>query len=126
MDAASLMGFAVLGSIKMAERRRATESLMLSMLPGPPATRAALASVAVTQQARDSVRRERKVAAAIMSLLPELASGTPLAVALMNSPLLCDLDADEIEEDMTAIWAEYGTPRFGIELPREGDLWDRP
>ena len=37
-----------------------------------------------------------------------LASGTPLAAALMNSPLLCDLDADEIEEDMRAIWAEYG------------------
>jgi hypothetical protein len=34
--------------------------------------------------------------------------------------------ADEIEEDMRAVWAEYGTPRFGIELPREGDLWDRP
>ena len=117
MDTASLMGFAVLASMKMAEQK---------LVPGPPATRAAFSAFAVGVVARDSLRREKKAAAAIMSLLPELASGTPLAVALMNSPLLCDLDADEIEEDMRAIWAEYGTPRFGIELPREGDLWDRP
>jgi hypothetical protein len=42
--------------------------------------------------------------------LKKPSAGAPLAVVLMNSPLLSDLDADEIQEDIEALWATSGTP----------------
>ena len=118
-----LMAFAILAALKTADRRRAESALLMSMVPGPPARRAALATIAVGTQARDAVRRERKAAAAIISAISRIARGESAAHVLLADPTLCDLDAEEIFEQVREMWKTYGTPTFGLEIPREGDLW---
>jgi hypothetical protein len=44
---------------------------MLTMLPGPAAQKTAIAAVAVTQQARDGLRREKQVATQTVEVVAE-------------------------------------------------------
>jgi hypothetical protein len=60
----------------------------------------------------------------VITAVSAIARGEPAAHVLLGSPTLCDLDADEIFEDVRAMWAAYGTPVFGLDVPREGDLWE--
>lgn len=62
MTTPDLFGFAMLMSLKTTERKRAQQPLIMTMLPGPAAQRSAIAAIAVTTQARDGLRRERRVA----------------------------------------------------------------
>jgi hypothetical protein len=97
MDTASWMGFAVLGSMKKNERKRAETPLILTMVPGAPATRAAIATVAVGNQARDSVRREGKVAEATAVVVTQaIAGAVPIDAAITAQPALRDLDRTKL------------------------------
>lgn len=94
-----LMGFAVFASMRKAERSRAQSPLMMTLLPGAPAQRAALATVAVGIQAKDAVRRETQVVAATLAVVTERArKRTPLAEAIGHQPALRDLATDGLFE----------------------------
>jgi hypothetical protein len=71
-----LMPFAMMVASPRETSRRASEPLVMTMLPGPPAQRAAVAAVAVTQQAESSIRRERVVARTVADAVQE-AAATP-------------------------------------------------
>lgn len=103
MDTASLMGFAVLGSMKKAERKRAETPLILTLVPGAPATRAAIATVAVGNQARDSLRREKKAASAVITAVGAIAAGQPAATAFAGQAALRDLAPDALAAQFTAV-----------------------
>jgi hypothetical protein len=74
---------AALASLDRNSRSRATEPLMLTMLPGPAATKTAVAAVAVTQQARDGIRREKQVATQTVEAVAE-AQANPAAFTKDN------------------------------------------
>lgn len=103
MDTSSLMGFAVLGSMKKAERKRAQTPLVLTMIPGPPSTRAAFATVAVGNQASEGLRRERKVAGAVLGAIEAIVAGQPAATAFAGQAALSDLAPDQLASRFTGI-----------------------
>ncbi len=96
MDTASLMGFAMLGSMKKPERKRAESSLVLTLVPGPPATRAAIATMAVSNQARDGFRREMRVASAVVGATEAIAAGESAVAAFAGQSALRDLAPDQL------------------------------
>lgn len=103
MDTGSLMGIALYGSLTAAERRRVGDSLLLTVVPGPPATKAAMSSVAVGMQARDSLRRERRVAAETITAVESVLRGdaTPDA-AFAARPELKDLAPAQLAQRLDA------------------------
>lgn len=103
MDTSSLMGFAVLGSMKKAERKRAQTPLVLTMIPGPPSTRAAFATVAVGNQASEGLRREKKVAGAVLGAIEAIVAGQPAATAFAGQAALSDLAPDQLASRFTGI-----------------------
>lgn len=74
---AGLLEFAVLASMKRAERDRAQLPLVMTMLPGPAAQKGAVAALAVTTQARDGLKRERRVADDVVTAVTDATSGAP-------------------------------------------------
>ncbi|TQR88537.1 hypothetical protein D8S82_00570 [Mycobacterium hodleri] len=107
LDNSSLMGFAVLGSMKKAERKRAQTPLVLTLIPGAPATRAAIASVAVGTQARDGLRREKRAAAATVSAVTAILSGEEPASAFAAQPALRDLAPDQLALQLGTAVSDY-------------------
>lgn len=103
MDTSSLMGFAMLGTMKKAERKRAQTPLVLTMIPGPPSTRAAFATVAVGNQASEGLRREKKVAAAVLGAIEAVAAGQPAATAFAGQAALGDLAPDQLASRLRSI-----------------------
>lgn len=100
-----LFGFAMLASMKPAERRRASTPLVMTMLPGPAAQRSALAAVAVTQQVKDSARRERRIAEDVVSAV-DLAVQDPAGFTtdkLRGLPALRDLATDALRDKILAL-----------------------
>lgn len=118
MDTSSLMGFAVLGSMKKAERKRAQTPLVLTMIPGPPSTRAAFATVAVGNQASEGLRREKKVAGAVLGAIEAIVAGLPAATAFAGQAALSDLAPDQLANRFTSIvdretGVSHGSARTG-------------
>lgn len=64
------------------------------------------------------------MAAATISAVARIARGESAAHVLLGDPTMCDLDSDEIFDEVREMWKTYGTPTFGLEVPREGDLWE--
>lgn len=93
IDNSSLMGIALLGSMKRAERKLASTPMMLTLVPGAPAARSALATVAVGSQARDAVRRQNRVVRDTLDVATEIIAdpGTPVKDHLLRHPALKDL-----------------------------------
>lgn len=121
IDTASLMGLAMLGSMKKAERARAETPLVLTLVPGPPTTRAAIAAVAVGDQARDGLRREGRVAAAVLTAAEAVAAGQEPSAAFAAQPALRDLSPEVLATRFEAI--PGGRPRPQLEdLPEEKRL----
>lgn len=121
IDTASLMGLAMLGSMKKAERTRAEGPLVLTLVPGPPSTRAAIAAVAVGDQARDGLRREGRVAAAVLSAAEAVAAGQDPGVAFAAQPALRDLAPEALATRFDAIPVARPGPDVE-ELPDEKTL----
>jgi hypothetical protein len=125
MDTASLMGFAVLGSMKKAERTRAETPLILTLVPGAPTTRAAIATVAVGNQARDSLRREKKVAGAVLGAVEAVAAGQPPATAFAGQPALRDLAPDQLAARLTTsleVGSDVGGVGTHVPAAKEAEL----
>lgn len=68
----SWVTFAMLGGMSQAERDIAGDSLLLTALPGPAATRSMVATVAISQQASASIAREKQVAAATIRAIKDV------------------------------------------------------
>lgn len=98
----ALMGVLSLGAMKKAERKRAEEATFLTLVPGPTATRAAFSAIAVGTVARDSLRREKKAAAAVISAIGAVVAGQPPASAFAGQPALRDLAPDALAAQFTA------------------------
>jgi hypothetical protein len=98
----ALMGVLSLGAMKKAERKRAEEATILTLVPGPAATRAAFSAIAVGTVARDSLRREKKAAAAVISAIEAVVAGQPAATAFAGQPALRDLAPDALAAQFTA------------------------
>ena len=99
---ATLIGLIPFVALKKAEAKRAQDAV-LTLVPGSPTTRAALASFAVTNQARDSLRREKKAAAAVISAIEAVVAGQPAATAFAGQPALRDLAPDALAAQFTAV-----------------------
>lgn len=99
---ATMLGLIPFVALKKAEAKRAQDAV-LTLVPGSPATRAALASFAVTNQARDSLRREKKVAEAMLGVVEGVVAGQTPAVAVANQAALKDLAPDQLATRLTGI-----------------------
>lgn len=99
----ALMGVLSLGAMKKAERKRAEEATFLTLVPGPTATRAAFSAIAVGTVARDSLRREKKAAAAVISAIESVVAGQPAATAFAGQPALRDLAPDALAAQFMAV-----------------------
>jgi hypothetical protein len=94
-----------LASMRREERDRATQPLMLTMLPGGAAQKTAIAAVAVTQQARDGLRQERRVAEQTVQAVAE-AAADPTAfdrTRLEQQPALRAVASDELVAQIKVI-----------------------
>ncbi|GAB3014018.1 hypothetical protein GCM10011376_08630 [Nocardioides flavus (ex Wang et al. 2016)] len=91
-----------LAAMKKAERKRAEEATFLTLVPGTAATRAAFGALAVGTVAKDSLRRERKAAAAVISALEAIVGGQPATAAFAAQPALRDLAPDTLAAQFTA------------------------
>ncbi len=99
---ATLIGLIPFVALKKAEAKRAQDAV-LTLVPGSPTTRAALASFAVTNQARDSLRREKKVAEAMLGVVEGVVAGQTPAVAIASQAALKDLAPDQLAARLTGI-----------------------
>jgi hypothetical protein len=106
-DNTTLIGLIPFVALKKAESRRARDAV-LTLVPGSPTTRAALASFAVTNQARDSLRREKKVAEAMLGVVEGVVAGQTPAVAVANQAALKDLAPDQLATRLTGIIERSG------------------
>jgi hypothetical protein len=94
-----------LASMRREERARANQPLLLTMLPGGAAQKTAVAAVAVTQQVRDGLRQERRVAEQTVDAVAE-AAASPAAFdrdRLAQKPALRTLASDELVTRIKAI-----------------------
>jgi hypothetical protein len=99
---ATMLGLIPFVALKKAEAKRAQDAV-LTLVPGSPATRAALASFAVTNQARESLRREKKVADAMLGVVEGVVAGQTPAVAVAGQAALKDLAPDQLATRLTGI-----------------------
>ncbi len=90
----ALMGVLSLSTMKKAERTRAEEGTFLTLVPGPPATRAMFSAFAVGNVARDSLRREKKAATAVLAAVEAIVAGSTATDAFAAQPALRDLAPD--------------------------------
>lgn len=104
---ATLIGLIPFVALKKAEAKRAKDAPLM-LVPGSPTTRAALASFAVTNQARDSLRREKKVAEAVLGVVEGVVAGQTPAVAVANQAALKDLAPDQLAATLTGIIERAG------------------
>lgn len=106
---------------------RARFPFVMTLLPGAPAQRAAMATVAVGTQARDAVRRERQVASAVVSAAEAIAEGADATTAFAAQPALRDLNPAELatrfdaafpddDEDEEEVGAEATTEQLQTAL----------
>lgn len=104
MTTPDLFGFAMLMSLKTPERKRAQQPLIMTMLPGPAAQRSAIAAVAVTTQARDGLRRERRVAHETVQAVVAAAkdAGGFTTESLRNMPALRLIATDALRDSIIA------------------------
>jgi hypothetical protein len=132
-DGQWILPFAALASLDRNSRSRATEPLMLTMLPGPAAQRSAVAAVAVTQQARDGLRRERQVATQTVEAVTE-AQANPAGFtrdSLLQRRALRAIATDDLVAQINAIPGSVGDQvvtqavaalKAAIALPRDRKL----
>lgn len=100
-----LFEFAVLASMKSAERQRATTPLVMTMLPGPPAQRSAVAAMAVSTQVKDGLRRERRVAEEVVEAV-RLAAKDPTGFStekLRELPALRAVATDSLRDAVLSL-----------------------
>jgi hypothetical protein len=96
-DGQMMVPFVALASMDRAARDQALQPLVLTMLPGPPAQKTAVAAVAVTQQAQEAVQNERRVANQVVAAVGEAAEKPDEfdRQALARFPALRRLATDE-------------------------------
>ena len=92
-----------LAAMKKAERRRAQDATFLTLVPGSAATRAAFGAIAVGTVARDSLRREKKAAAAVITAVEAVVGGQTAEAAFAAQPALRDLAPDALAAQFTAV-----------------------
>lgn len=94
-----MMPMAALAASNRRTRRRVRDPLLLTLVPGAPAVRSAVAAVAVTQQAEQSLRRERRVAEETAAVVDSAARGTAVdRAALEQVPALRDVASDQLAQ----------------------------
>lgn len=115
MNTPGLFEFAMLATMRPSERQRATPSLVISMLPGPPVQRSALTAVAVTTQVKDGLRRERRVAGEVVEAV-KLAAQDPAAFTtdkLRALPGLRTVATDTLRDSILSLTAPAGAAKAG-------------
>lgn len=100
-----IIEFTLLATMRRAERSLAQVPLMLTMLPGPPSQKSAVAAVAVGTQARDSVKRQQRVAeAAVEAVTSALTSSADVTVGeLEQVPVLKDIVTPDLVDRINAV-----------------------
>jgi hypothetical protein len=102
-----------LASLDRDARDRATQPLMLTMLPGAADQRAAVAAVAVTQQTQDGLRRERRVANQLVDVVTEAAAGSGTPVTrddLSKRAILRSVATDDLARRINAVRSTAAKP----------------
>lgn len=115
-----IIEFTLLATMRRAERSLAQGPLMLTMLPGPPSQKSAVAAVAVGTQARDSVKRQQRVAeAAVEAVTTALTTSTDVTAGeLEQVPVLKDIVTPSLIDRINAV-----TPAVSEHLVKlAGDL----
>lgn len=132
---------AMLATMKSDERQRATVPLAMTMLPGPPGQMSAVSAMAVTTQARDGLRRERRVAEDVAAgmvkavhlaktdpaslttdKLREIPALNPIATDLLRNEILSLSDPKVAEQ---AVWLAVHIANHGGNKPTlaEAEKW---
>ena len=108
MDSASLFPVVMLAGLNSRERRRAQNSLVMTMVPGPAGQRAAFASLAVTTQVKDDLRKERRAvedtaAGVLRAVRVAVADPARLTTAeLLRDPALAAIATDALRDEILA------------------------
>src|SRR5687767_12991602 len=118
----NLMGVLPFVAARKPERDRIKNAAILNLVPGSPANRAAFSAIALTTVARESVRRERRVAGAMLGALEAIRSGDSAATAFTAQPALRDLSPDDLATRFTD---SFGAPRGSSSAGSvtDKDLW---
>lgn len=100
-----LLEVAMLASLTSAERQRAQLPLVMTMLPGAPAHRGAVAAMAVTTQARDGLRRERRVASQVVDAVDAAVQnpGNFTTETLRQLPALRAIATDQLRDKIRSV-----------------------
>ena len=106
----NLMGVLPFVAARKPERDRIKNAVFLNLVPGSPAHRAAFSAIALTTVARESVRREKRVAGAVLSAIDAISAGDSAATAFTAQPALRDLSPDDLATRFTD---SFGTPGEG-------------
>jgi len=102
-NAAMMYGLLPIVAMNKAEASRA-KNAPLVLVPGSPSTRAVLGSFAVTNQARESLRREKRVAEAVLGVVEGVVAGQAPAAAIAGQSALKDLAPDQLAGRLTSIF----------------------
>lgn len=105
-----LFEFAMLASMKAVERKRATTPLVLTMIPGPAATRSMMSALAVTTEVRDGLRRERQVASGVIMAIQSAIDDPDKFTTdkLLSIPALSAIASDDLKNEILTLFSRPG------------------